>query len=259
METGLVLSGICDCSRTAIGGASSSRAAGDVCGRAELFGASDPLHPALLSAAGNSGNRLRRAGYQPAWQRRYRGGSTRLGQSSHLVLDCVCDRRNLEYDFQHHGRPHDSAAIAILKTERANILGTSPPAPLPLAGKGAKAIYWLIAACGATVAALVLYFFAPDQHPFYPRCLFHAVTGLQCPGCGGLRAAHHLLHGDLAGAWKLNPLLIISVPIAVAWFIAYRLHRASGWPQTRYFRESAWGWVIAAVAILFAIARNWPK
>ena len=259
METSLIFCGICDCSCTAIDGASSSRATGHLSRGAELFGPSDSVHPAVLSAAGSSSNRLRCAGYQPAWQRGYSGRSGCLKQGSHLVLDCLCSWRDLQYDYQYYGGPNDSAAIAILKTDRAKLSDTSPPALLPIAERGAKAIYCLIAACGAIAAALLLYFFAPDQHAFYPRCLFHAITGLQCPGCGGLRAAHRLLHGDLAGAWRLNPLLIMGVPIAAAWFIAYQLHQRIGWPQTRYFRESTWGWVIAAVAVLFGIARNWPK
>ena len=123
-------------------------------------------------------------------------------------------------------------------------------------------MYWLVAACGAVAAALLLYFFAPDQHAFYPRCLFHAVTGLQCPGCGGLRAAHRLLHGDLVGAWRFNPLLVVVIPLLGLWSIACRLRqRESGSlsGEPRLFRESTWGWVIAAAAVLFAIARNWPR
>jgi len=120
-------------------------------------------------------------------------------------------------------------------------------------------MYWLVAACGAVAAALVLYFFAPDQHAFYPRCLFHAVTGLQCPGCGGLRAAHRLLHGDLAGAWRFNPLFVTAIPVVGVWFAALLLRQRSGRAQPRLFRESTWGWGIAAAAVLFAIARNWPR
>src|SRR5256885_8772120 len=104
-----------------------------------------------------------------------------------------------------------------------------------------KAIYWIIAACGATAAALVLSFFAPDQHAFYPRCLFHAVTGLQCPGCGGLRAAPRLLHADLAGAWRFNPFLGVAVPPLAVLFSVDLFYRHGGGGEPRFVLGSTWG------------------
>jgi O-antigen ligase len=71
---------------------------------------------------------------------------------------------------------------------------------------------------GLCLAVFVLYFFPPAETRFYPRCIFHAVTGLECPGCGSLRAAHSVLHGDFAMAFRLNPLLFILLPLAgLAW------------------------------------------
>jgi hypothetical protein len=39
---------------------------------------------------------------------------------------------------------------------------------------------------------------------------------LPCPGCGSLRAAHQLLHGNLSAAWALNKALLIGLPLAAA-------------------------------------------
>ena len=52
---------------------------------------------------------------------------------------------------------------------------------------------------GATAlgAGAVVFFFNPSTHGFYPVCLFHALTGWNCPGCGGTRAAYALLHGNI--------------------------------------------------------------
>lgn len=36
-------------------------------------------------------------------------------------------------------------------------------------------------------------------------CLFHRLTGLECPGCGMTRAFARLLQGDWRGAWAYNP------------------------------------------------------
>jgi hypothetical protein len=59
------------------------------------------------------------------------------------------------------------------------------------------------ALAAATLLALALLWrFEPQGQIFFPRCTFHQVTGLLCPGCGGLRATHALLHGELLAAWR---------------------------------------------------------
>src|SRR5688500_2237035 len=83
--------------------------------------------------------------------------------------------------------------------------------------------YKYILAALATGAALVLlYFFAPTEHRFYPRCVFHSITGLACPGCGSLRALHNLLRGEFAAAFRLNPLMMVLLPALAGMWIARR-------------------------------------
>ena len=111
----------------------------------------------------------------------------------------------------------------------------------------------------ATLGAIsLLFFFAPDRYPFYPRCLFHVLTGLDCPGCGGLRAAHRLLHGDLAGAFAFNPLLVLLSPV-LGWFLlGWAVREATGraWPNP--FQRRLWIWVLLGVIVLFSVVRNLP-
>ena len=60
----------------------------------------------------------------------------------------------------------------------------------------------------------IYYFFNPSTSFFIP-CPFHHITGLYCPGCGSQRAVHLLLHGDILGAFRFNPLMVLTLPILI--------------------------------------------
>jgi hypothetical protein len=47
----------------------------------------------------------------------------------------------------------------------------------------------------------------------FPGCLLHKWTGLHCPGCGMTRATYASLHGRWGDAFRLNPLLMLLLPI----------------------------------------------
>ena len=80
-----------------------------------------------------------------------------------------------------------------------------------------RPIWWSAAAIGA-VGYLTLW---PVQ--FRIPCLFHAATGLLCPGCGTTRSLTALIHGDLATAFAFNQ-LIYFIPI---FLIAYEAAKRS--------------------------------
>ena len=104
----------------------------------------------------------------------------------------------------------------------------------------------------------VLFLFDPAQHGFYPRCALKASTGFDCPGCGGLRAAHQLLHGQVRAAFALNPLLVLSLPL-VGWILLQKII-----PTTASRRlppvamRPVWVWLGAAVVVAFGVLRNLP-
>ena len=109
----------------------------------------------------------------------------------------------------------------------------------------------------ATVSAgVVLFLFDPSQNGFYPRCSLHEATGLLCPGCGCLRALHQLSHGNVAAAFRLNPLLV-SLILPAGWLLLCKLVRQTTgrqWPT--FFLRTGWLWILLVVMLGFGVARN---
>lgn len=58
----------------------------------------------------------------------------------------------------------------------------------------------------------VFNYFNPAQHSFFLPCLVNNLTGYQCAGCGAQRAVHQLLHFNFIEAFRLNSLIVISLP-----------------------------------------------
>lgn len=114
-------------------------------------------------------------------------------------------------------------------------------------------LIWLL----VTVSAALLACAWLALHLPWPRCTFRALTGLPCVTCGATRSSLAFLHGNLATAWRFNPLVFVGL-WAIAIFDLYalgvlsmRARRArvvSSNPRTRR-------WVLAAV-VLAGLA-NW--
>lgn len=123
-----------------------------------------------------------------------------------------------------------------------------------------RGIHWLglgVAATAATSGVVLLYKFDPNAagNPF-PGCIFLALTGFYCPGCGMTRAMHALVHFHPVEAFSMNPAVMTGlciVPGLIAW--------AGGW-RARWFapivktvaEPKFWLYFIPA----YWIARNLP-
>lgn len=147
------------------------------------------------------------------------------------------------------------ATRAPARMERADSEIGAPP--IIKAASPKRYWLWLIPLALLLVAIAVLFQFNPSKTSFYPLCVFHRMTGLQCPGCGGLRATHHLLHGDVLTAFRFNPLVVLALPLG-AWFAWRRWRRGANAPNFSHRAVAVWAWVLFAVIVLFWIARNLP-
>jgi hypothetical protein len=108
----------------------------------------------------------------------------------------------------------------------------------------------------ASAAAIVLFACDPSRVPIYPVCLFHRLTGLNCPGCGSLRAMHQLLHGHLLEALRFNALLVVSLPL-FAW-VGWRMYRQLTTGAPRQAVKPFWLWTYLGASLAFGIVRDLP-
>ncbi len=116
-----------------------------------------------------------------------------------------------------------------------------------------------ILACVGMVSGYVIAFNPTDgQTDPQGGCAFKAVTGLDCPGCGGTRALWYLLHANLPQAARHHAVAVFAVPFVVYAYLAWAGQRVLGWrlpvPQ---LTGRMLGIFLAAWGV-FTVVRNLP-
>jgi len=106
-------------------------------------------------------------------------------------------------------------------------------------------------------AGAMVFFFNPSTHGFYPACLFHSLTGLNCPGCGATRALYALLHGNVRLAVKDNALFILLLVALSGWSTILATRKLRNRPVTLHL-PAKFLWTLLAIAFVFAVVRNLP-
>jgi Protein of unknown function (DUF2752) len=123
-----------------------------------------------------------------------------------------------------------------------------PSGPTAASGR-----YALLAG-GTLMAGALTYIGVADPHRsgfLFPGCPFKALTGWNCPACGGLRMTHDLLHGDLGAAVVDNVFALVGLPALVVWMLVrWRLGKKL-FPMPAVV-------VIVVALVIWTVVRNLP-
>ena len=117
-----------------------------------------------------------------------------------------------------------------------------------------------LATIGTLAAAtLALHLRDPHVQHSWGFCPLFAMTGLYCPGCGGLRATNDLSNADLLGAMQSNLLFVLFVPVIV-WALL-------GWTRARWqgrtyvppvLGSERFAYLTLGLLLVFFVLRNLP-
>ncbi|MCX6419186.1 MAG: DUF2752 domain-containing protein [Actinobacteria bacterium] len=98
----------------------------------------------------------------------------------------------------------------------------------------------------------------PQTDGAYPLCIFRAITGLDCPGCGSLRALHALTRGDVWAALDQNVLLVAVLPFLVWRWVAWVRSSAPESGTRPRLTAARWIYVFLGLVVAFWVVRNIP-
>jgi hypothetical protein len=87
-----------------------------------------------------------------------------------------------------------------------------------------------------------------------PLCPLHALTGLWCPLCGGLRALHALSRAHIREALHDNAMLVLALPVIAVLWAQWAARAQTGRARRRWPRGATLA-VITALAA-FTVLRN---
>jgi hypothetical protein len=93
-------------------------------------------------------------------------------------------------------------------------------------------------------------------------CPTRRLAGVYCPGCGTLRATHHLLNGRIVDAWRHNPAMLVAGIPCVLWLAVSNTLAVISGPTRR--NPAALGvptwllWFAGAALLGWGVVRNLP-
>ncbi|MGR4883543.1 DUF2752 domain-containing protein [Streptomyces sp. LARHCF249] len=136
--------------------------------------------------------------------------------------------------------------------------GALPPQPAPAVpvsrARRLRAPVLTLAAAAAAFAYVGTV--DPNEPGHYPVCPLLRLTGILCPGCGGLRSAHAFAHGDLITAFGANALAVTGYFAFAGFMFLWLIRAVRGGPVPRLALRPLYWWAIGGAALVFAVVRN---
>ena len=115
-----------------------------------------------------------------------------------------------------------------------------------------------LAVAGIVAAAVgLLVVVDPNEAGHYPACPLRSFTGLDCPGCGGLRCMHALATGHPVEAADHNLLALVVLPLFVLAWLGWVRRSWQGRPRPAP-TPAARVWTFAIALVVFMVVRNLP-
>lgn len=91
---------------------------------------------------------------------------------------------------------------------------------------------------------------------FQMPCLFHELTGLYCPGCGGTRAVRYLLQGEFWMSFRYHPFVLYGVCVIAVEAVSFAAAKILRRPEVYVGRESLFLYVGLAIVLVNWIVKN---
>lgn len=127
-----------------------------------------------------------------------------------------------------------------------------------LTGSVTERVLAAVGVIGIAIGAFVVGYFNPATAGFFPQCPFHALTGLNCPGCGMTRGFNALFHGDILSALHFNALLPFFSFFFGYFTVSLFLFAVRGRGLSWKFFTPTFLYIFLVLTIVFAIVRNLP-
>ncbi|MEY8337921.1 DUF2752 domain-containing protein [Lachnospiraceae bacterium 62-35] len=88
-------------------------------------------------------------------------------------------------------------------------------------------------------------------------CLFHLLTGLYCPGCGGTRAFRFFLRGQWRKSFCYNPIILYAALVTLIQGICWMVSKGLKKPDLYPLRPSLFLYIGAAIILINWIYKNY--
>lgn len=92
---------------------------------------------------------------------------------------------------------------------------------------------------------------------FHMPCIFHLITGLYCPGCGGTRAVKYLLTGQIGKSLQYHPLVLYTAAVVLAEVVSALAAKKADRPEWYLGHEKLFIYLGLGIILVNWIVKNY--